>query len=332
MRLRTSVTGCIAMLGVVSVTTGCAGRVPGQASAIELRAMAPLAKQLATAGAPKAVTALATLATATDPKLMALPVAKAGDQPADPASAKPDGVKVTEAVAAPATVTPAVTPVVAAAEPAPKADTAPAPEAVAALPVESPVTPVKADVEPVTPAAPEVGFMIPSLADLAAALEPAAEANVLFRDSFEDGLAAWVSRGLGSPAAASPAGDTVVLATSRARRSMWIKTRTEIDLGQSDQPRLRLDFKGEPVALKAVWETEHGAFTEEVLLAPLEAEDAAEDAPLEFDLTALKHRPGHLVLVARAPKGGGAAPVLDGVTIFDAKGPAPELDDTIASR
>ncbi len=331
---RTSVTGCIAMLGIMSVSTGCAGRVPGQASAIDLRAVAPYAKHLAASGDKRAMSALTAVATASDPRLatdpraMALVDQKSGDA-ASPPTAAVAGAATAEAVklAAPGAVTPA------AAEAAAKAVEVPSTEPVVAQHQAAPasadvalvdptVAAAKADAEP---PAPELGFMIPGLSDLAAAIAPTPEVKVLFQDSFEDGLAAWVSRGLGQPDAdARSDDDTVVLATSRARRSLWIKTRSEIDLGTSAEPRLRLAFKGESVALKAVWETEHGAFTEEILLAPIEAEDVADDAPLEFDLTALKQRPGHLVLVARAPKGGAAAPILDGVTIFDAAAPLPE--------
>lgn len=337
MGLRTSVGGCIALVGVMSVATGCSGRVPGQAMAVDLRAMAPLAKQFAAPGGKPAVAAAARFAAAPDAKLMTAGPAKAGEVAGVVLPAKADAAKPGDEVA----VAPGV-----ASEPAPavKAPETPGADQAAAGPLEAVATLMKADVAPVAPAdpaAPAIAFMIPGLADLASAFEPAAETKVLFQDSFEAGLDAWVSRGLGLPTGAASADDhAVVLATSRARRSLWIKTRTEIDLGASAQPRLRLDFKGQPVALKAVWETEHGDFPEEILLAPMtegkrgtsiENEEAEEGAPLEFDLTALRQRPGRLVLVARAPRGGAAAPVLDGVTIFDAAGAAPATVE-IAAR
>lgn len=327
MGLRTSVTGWIAIIVAGSTASGCAGQLPGQARAMDLRGLAPLAK-LATTGDQKAMAALAAVAATTDPKALgdakaaALAAVKAGEPAADgraEAKATPEAPPKAEAAAE---VKAPVAPVEAAkaAEPVPPADAAKAPEAPApeVAPAIDPALAAKAEPEA---AAPEIGFMIPGLGDLAAALAPAEDPKVLFRETFDDGLAAWVSRGLGLPAQAAKTGDEdgVVLATSRARRSLWIKTRTEIDLADAAQPRLRLAFKGQPAALKAVWETEHGAFPEEIMLAPVEAE--ADDAPVEYDLTALKQRPGHLVLVARAPKGGAAAPVLDGVTIFDAAGP-----------
>lgn len=328
MGLRTSVTGCITLLGVVTVATGCAGRVPGQASAIDLRAMAPAASKtlVAMGGDAKAADALKAMAQAPAAKLALDAAVKAAAKPAeDGDAAKTEAPAAEKAGVEP----PAAMPAPADAAPAIADATAKAPEAIAAEPAPAAAAEVeaaaaKAATDPAS-AAPDLGFTIPSLTDLAAALTTT-ETPVLFQDTFDDGLAAWVSRGLGAPAAAGTADDAVVLATSRARRSLWIKTRTEIDLAGSAQPRLRLDFKGQATALKAVWETDNGDFPEEILLTPAEAaEGAAADAPPEFDLAALKGRPGHLVLVARAPKGTGTAPVLDAVTIYDAKDAATEL-------
>jgi len=208
----------------------------------------------------------------------------------------------------------------------PAAPPAAAPKAEAVPTGAEPVKPTQSEAAPAIgvtqPSAPEpapaIGFTLGGLLDAVVPGDADAATRVLFHDGFDEGLADWVSRGLGQATAiANP--DTVVLAGTKARRSLWIKTRSEIDLAASTEPRLRLDFKGAPVALKAVWETDSGAFPEEIMLTAVEpAADAAKDAGPEFDLSDLRGRPGHLVLVARATKGE-AAPVLDAVTIYDAE-------------
>ena len=318
MGLRTSVTGCIAMLGVVAAASGCSGRVPGQATALDLRGMTPtLARAALASGDPRATAALKALASLPAADRPALEAVKAqaltAATPGGPAIAAPPAAppRPLEAPAAPPTL------------PAAPVAAAPPPDAVMSQPAAALAAPptdlfgaLKPDQEPAETGSPVLGFVIPAIADLAAAIAPD-PSPVLFRDSFEAGLADWVSRGLGLPAASQDAeDDAVVLATTKARRSLWIKTRGEIDLARSTEPRLRLEFKGAPVALKAVWETDNGDFPEEILLMPAEAADA--DAPPEFDLAALKGRPGRLVLVARTPRGADAAPVLDAVTIYDA--------------
>ena len=326
MSLRTSVTGCIAMLGVASVASGCAGQVPGQARAIDLRAMAPAAAQLAVGDGARAAAALKAMAAtptaadaAKDPAAgaalaqAAVPTPTKGPDaaPAEPKADEKAADQPTEKLAAAVAPT-AVEPTSSEAKPGGEPVAA---EAAPAAPTTPDLVAAKAAAEPV---APEVGFVIPSLTDLAAVFTPDVP-PVLFQDSFNEGLAAWVTRGMGAMPTPGEDADAVVLATSKARRSLWIKTRTEIDLAGAAQPRLRLDFKGEAVALKAVWETDNGDFPEEILLTPAAAsDDAAEAAPPEFDLAALKGRPGHLVLVAKAPKGRATAPVLDAVTIYDA--------------
>jgi hypothetical protein len=311
-----SVSGCVALLGVASVVTGCAGQAPSQASLARLGingvAGAALAQKLAAnvAGdatrSPGAAVAAAqqVLATATPADLKALAaLAQAVSADAVASNETPAG-----ALAAPAT--------------APQADAASAVAvAEASQNKQSEVALGPEGIKPAAPdASPAVGFMLGGLSEPVLPGDTEDEAaRVFFHDGFDDGLTAWVSRGLGQAAAiAKP--DTLVLAGTKARRSLWIKTRTEIYLAASAEPRLRLDFKGAPVALKAVWETDAGTFPEEILLAAVEpANDLPKDTAPEFDLSDLRGRPGHLVLVARAPKGADQAPVLDAVTIYDAQ-------------
>lgn len=322
MGLRTSVTGCISLLGIVSVATGCSGQAPGQASLARLGlsggAGMALARQLVSSPGLAGKTPAMAIADAeqvlkaaspTDVKALAALAHVASTVEAAPKDATPAIQPAVPAVVA-GIETPAVAP----------AMIAEIPQTLAAEPPPAVTKPIETAADG-TFAAPAFGFTLGGLLDAALPADTEAATNILFHDGFQDGLAAWVSRGLGLPVATATTGqDAVVLSGTRARKSLWIKTRTEIDLAASNEPRLRLDFKGAPVAIKAVWETDTGSFPEEILLAAVEPDaDAPKDAAPEFDLSALRGRPGHLVLVARAPKGTDRAPVLDAVTIYDAE-------------
>ena len=346
---RTSISQMAGVMALVATASGCAGRLPSQAGApgpvaLDLRgAGASLTRKLASLElkapalllAPPATSPVSGVSAAVSPVAVSAVVAAAdASKPlVTPAAADAPKVPAVDAVA-PAAADPAPS----AAEPAHAPGALPpsaggaeagaaAPSVLAAVVPPAPhmagpavqgvATPVAAVAEPVGARAamndmkglPAIGFLIPTPREAATALAEAL-APTLFQDGFDDGLSAWMTRGLGTSPAAVDAAHAVTLATTRARRSTWIKTRDAIDLAASAQPRLKLAFQGEAAPLRAVWETDAGEFPEEILLTPR--------ADKEYDLTALRSRPGRLVLVARAPQGETAAPVLDGVTIYDA--------------
>jgi hypothetical protein len=178
-----------------------------------------------------------------------------------------------------------------------------------------------------------------SAASLRSQVSTTVNAATMFQENFTDGLSRWR---IGSPPGAAVAGDpaaawsivdnegpdvvgahTLALTNqgplTLTQRTFYMQTQKIIDLKSADQPKLRLVVKnGESssASFKVVWQSADPAHPEETLIAT-RFEATSDWTPREFDLARLKGQAGRLILVAKASQG--AVPMIDEVSIYDAK-------------